>query len=109
MTEKLYDADSFLSSFDAKVLSCEKTEKGFEITLDKTAFFPESGGQYGDSGKIGTAVIVQTYYRNDEIVHLSSEPLEVNTIVHCELNFEERFIKMQNHTAEHIVSSLITT
>lgn len=107
MTEKLYDADSFLSSFDAKVLSCEKTEKGFEITLDKTAFFPESGGQYGDSGKIGTAVIVQTYYRNDEIVHLSSEPLEVNSVVHCELNFEERFIKMQNHTAEHIVSSLI--
>ena len=107
MTEKLYDLDSFISEFDARVVSCTPTDRGFEIVLDRTAFFPESGGQYGDKGKIGEAEIIDTYYKGEEIVHLGKTPVEKDSMVHCSLLFEERFRKMQNHTAEHIVSSLI--
>ena len=107
MTEKLYDLDSFISEFDARVVSCTPIDKGFETVLDRTAFFPESGGQYGDKGKIGESEITDTYYKGEEIVHLGNTPVEKDSMVHCSLFFEERFRKMQNHTAEHIVSSLI--
>ncbi|MCR5457748.1 MAG: alanyl-tRNA editing protein [Clostridiales bacterium] len=107
MTEKLYDLDSFITEFDATVISCTPIDKGFEIVLDKTAFFPESGGQYGDKGKIGESEILDTYYKGEEIVHQGKTPVEKDSVVHCSLFFEERFRKMQNHTAEHIVSSLI--
>ena len=47
MTEKLYYADSFLTEFTARALSCEKTKNGWEVQLDRTAFYPEGGGQPG--------------------------------------------------------------
>ena len=49
-TEKLYYADPFLQEFTATVLSCEAAKGGFAVTLDRTAFYPEGGGQPGDGG-----------------------------------------------------------
>ena len=57
ITEKLYYKDSHIKAFTAKVIDCRKNENGFEVILDKTAFFPEGGGQYADTGKIGEADI----------------------------------------------------
>ena len=51
-TIKLYDADAYATEFEASVLSCEKTNNGFSIVLDKTLFFPEEGGQSCDMGTI---------------------------------------------------------
>ena len=52
MTEKLYYIDAYTSQFSATVLSCEPEKDGFAVTLDRTAFFPEEGGQYADTGYI---------------------------------------------------------
>ena len=52
MTKKLYDIDSYIKEFDANVTSCNEVEGGFEVILDKTAFFPTEGGQYHDNGSM---------------------------------------------------------
>ena len=55
MTEKIYYLDAYIREFDATVLSCEKSGEIYEVTLDRTAFFPEEGGQYSDRGFISDA------------------------------------------------------
>ena len=55
MTEKLYDIDSGIFAFTACVTGCEPAGKGYALTLDRTAFFPEGGGQQADTGSIGDA------------------------------------------------------
>ena len=55
-TEKLYYADPFLTEFDARVLACEAVKDGFAVVLDRTAFYPEGGGQPYDTGVLGGAM-----------------------------------------------------
>ena len=69
MTEKLYYIDSHMKAFTATVTSCEQNEDRFEVTLDRTAFFPEGGGQFGDSGVIGGVRVFDTHEKNGEIKH----------------------------------------
>ena len=107
MTRKLYYEDCHLRSFTAKVLSCEKSDKGWEIILDATAFYPEGGGQACDLGTLGTANVLDVRERGEEIVHLCDAPLEIGTEVEGCLDWERRFILMQQHTGEHIVSGII--
>lgn len=110
MTEKLYYIDSHMSEFDAIVLSCVQNEKGYEIILDKSAFFPEGGGQPGDIGKLAFLDIVSDvkdcFQRDRFIVHLCSRPLPEGAKVHGTLDFDLRFSRMQNHSGEHIVSGI---
>lgn len=109
MTEKLYDADSSCRHFTATVLSCEKAENGYAIVLDRTAFFPESGGQGSDTGKIGEAIISHVSISDGTISHFSDRPLNSGDTVMCDLDWEQRFLRMQNHTGEHIISGVIHT
>ena len=71
MTEKLYYKDSELHFFEAAVLSCEKNKDVFSVVLDKTAFFPEGGGQPSDTGKIGDASVFDVQEENGKIRLLS--------------------------------------
>ena len=96
-----------MKSFSATVKSCTPVKKGYEIILDQTAFFPESGGQYGDTGFIDNVQVLDTYEKNKEIIHFTKEPLEEGLEVRCKLDWEKRFLKMQQHSAEHIVSGLV--
>ncbi len=57
-TEKLYYADPFLTEFDARVLACEAVKDGFAVVLDRTAFYPEGGGQPYDTGVLGGAEVL---------------------------------------------------
>ena len=107
-TERLFDRDSKLSLFDAAVISCEMTEDGqYAVILDKTAFFPNEGGQACDTGRIGMASVISVDEKNGVIIHTVTSPVEVGATVSCEIDFAERYRKMQDHTAEHIVSGLI--
>ena len=74
-TEKLYETDGMLSSFEATVLSCEKRGDGYAVLLDRTAFFPEGGGQTADTGKIGDAYVTDVQIENDEILHFTDAPV----------------------------------
>lgn len=107
MTEKLYYKDSYMRRFAAKVLSCEECDGGYLITLDATAFFPEEGGQYSDRGTLGGARVLNVIERDGVIFHTVDSPLTVGTAVDGEIDFDERYEKMQCHTAEHILSGLI--
>ncbi len=106
-TVKLYDNDSYIKSFTATVLQCEKNNDKYRIVLDKTAFFPEGGGQFSDTGVIGDAKVYDVQIENGIIYHYCNSPLRENEQYDAEINFPERFDKMQQHSGEHIVSGLI--
>lgn len=113
--EKLYDNDAYLRSFTATVVSCEplsdakkrKDGAAYGIILDRTAFFPEGGGQTADTGTLGNAVVTDVQEQNGEIVHMTDVPLPVGAEIACELDWDERFRKMQNHTGEHLISGIV--
>ena len=107
MTEKLFYEDSHMITFLATVIACEKAGDYYEAVLTRTAFFPEGGGQYADTGKIDGIEVVDVQEREGYIYHKLSEPLEVGKEVEAKLDWEERFSKMQQHSGEHIVSGLV--
>lgn len=106
-TEKLYYLDPYMKSFTATVISCEKCSDCYAVVLDKTAFFPEEGGQYADKGTISGIDVLDVTEREGVIYHKVSTPFEVGAIVCGCIDFDERFEKMQCHTAEHILSGII--
>jgi len=107
MTEKLYYSDSHMKSFTAKVLSCTEEKGRFAVVLDRTAFFPEGGGQSADTGKIGAATVLDAHEKNGDVIHYVNLPLEIGAEAYCEIDWEQRFRRMQNHSGEHIVSGLV--
>lgn len=106
-TNKLYENDSYIKDFSATVLSCEEKDGAYFLALDRTAFFPEGGGQDADKGKIGDADVLDVQIKNDVIYHKVSKSFNENEEVTCTLDWDTRFSRMQNHTGEHIVSGVI--
>ena len=74
-TRKLYYEDPMLKEFTARMVSCEETEKGFAVTLDATAFYPEGGGQACDLGVLGGARVLDVREKGENIVHLCDAAL----------------------------------
>ena len=107
MTVKLYDSDSHLYTFQATVLRCDPDGSRFAVELDRTAFFPEGGGQYADTGKIGEASVLDVQETDNAILHFTDRALPVGAVVTGTLDSEKRFVRMQNHSGEHIVSGII--
>lgn len=107
MTEKLYYKDAYIKDFSAKVIDVVTDSRGTALVLDKTAFFPEEGGQSADSGYISDSLVLDVKERGGMIYHYVDKAINVDTEVVCHINFDERFEKMQCHTAEHIISGII--
>lgn len=107
MTEKLYYQDSHMKTFAAQVTSCEQTDKGWEVTLDATAFYPLGGGQAADTGTLGGVRVLDTQERGEDIVHLCDGQLTVGENVEGTIDYQARFLRMQQHSGEHIVSGII--
>lgn len=109
MTEKLFYEDGYCKEFTARVLSCgeEKNGGGYRVVLDRTAFFPEGGGQFGDIGWLGDAVVRDTQEKAGVIYHFTDQPLTAGQQVEGRIDFEERFVRMQQHTGEHILSGVV--
>ena len=104
MTEKLYYEDSHLFDFHAVVLNCEQHGEIWKTVLDRTAFFPEGGGQPGDHGTLDGVHVIDTHEKNGEIVHFCEAPLTVGSEVNGSVDRELRLRRMQNHSGEHIFS-----
>lgn len=107
MTERLYEQDSFCREFTATVLSCEPCDGQYAVVLDRTAFFPEGGGQAADGGTLGGAQVLDVQMHDGEIVHTVAAPLTVGSTVGGALDWDTRFLRMQKHTGEHIVCGII--
>ena len=107
MTERIYDHDSYCKTFTAKVVSCEKDGECYRIELDRTAFFPEGGGQAADEGTLNGITVLDVQREGETVIHTTAEPLEVGLEVEGELNWELRYSRMQSHTGEHILSGII--
>lgn len=106
-TRKLYYEDSALQRFEAKVLDCQATERGFEVILDATAFYPTGGGQACDLGLLGGVKVVDVSDGGDQVIHLCDGPLQVGQTVTGQIDYARRLDLMQQHAGEHIVSGII--
>ena len=105
MTEKLYDKDSFIKEFTATVLECEPFGDKWSVLLDRTAFFPEAGGQTADKGYIDNAKVLDVQIKNEKIYHITDSPVPYDTVTGL-LDFTRRFDFMQQHSGEHIMSGI---
>ena len=104
---KLYYEDCHLKTFTACVTGCTQTPKGWEVTLDATAFYPEGGGQACDLGTLGHAHVLDVREREEQVIHLCDQPLEIGAQVEGKIDWQRRFDLMQQHSGEHILSGLI--
>ncbi len=107
MTQRLYEQDSFCREFTATVLSCESQGENYAVILDRTAFFPEGGGQAADSGTLGGVAVLDVQTDGERILHTLAAPLTVGQTVTGVLDWDTRFLRMQKHTGEHIVCGII--
>ena len=107
MTEKLYYADSFMKTFTAAVLSCQESKTGYAVTLSRTAFYPEGGGQPFDTGTLGDARVTDVREKDGVIVHTCDKPFPVGETVTGSISWDRRFDHMQQHSGEHITSGVI--
>ena len=107
MTKKLYYEDAYIKEFEAVAVDVLTDGDSIAVVLDRTAFFPEEGGQSADTGVIGTALVLDVREKDGKILHYLDSPIEIGKTYVCRIDFDDRFIKMQCHTAEHIISGAI--
>lgn len=94
MTEKLFYLDSHLQRFSAQVEQCVPDGENWQIVLDRTAFFPEGGGQYADTGILGSARVLDVQEKDGVIFHRTDAPLSVGDCVEGRIDWDLRFMKM---------------
>ena len=107
MTIRLYEEDSELLDFTATVISCEQKGDVFLAELDRTAFFPEGGGQGADHGTLGTASVTDCHDHHGTILHTLTAPLTPGETVEGHVDGRRRLSMMQQHSGEHIFSGLV--
>ena len=106
-TEKLYYADAFLKEFTATVLTCEPGKSGYLVTLDRTAFYPEGGGQPADHGTLGGCAVTDIHEKDGVIFHTVEKAVEIGETVTGRIDWVRRFDHMQQHSGEHILSGIL--
>lgn len=113
-THRLYYEDSYLSAFEARVVACAPAEPflgesgtlaAWEVVLDKTAFYPSSGGQPNDLGCLGDANVLDVLDDGDEILHIVDRDLPIGP-VRGAIQWARRLDHMQQHTGQHLLSAM---
>ncbi|MBO4324325.1 MAG: hypothetical protein J5845_02835 [Lachnospiraceae bacterium] len=107
MTERLYESNAYDVSFDARVTDVREGDGVFYVTLDRTLFFPEEGGQSCDRGTLAGFPVTDVQMKDGEIVHTVSGNILPGSDVHGEIDWEYRFRNMQMHSGEHVFSGLV--
>lgn len=102
-TERLYNYNPYLKEFDAKVVEIIPYEDKFGVVLDRTAFYPEGGGQPSDTGYLNASSVLQVIEKDGELLHIVNEPPRSKEVKGL-LNWSRRFDHMQQHTGQHILS-----
>jgi alanyl-tRNA synthetase len=106
MTERLYYSDPYLSEFSAVVQSVDETDGRRIVTLDRTAFYPSSGGQPYDIGQLGSARVIDVVDSDDgEVLHVIEGELTTGSTVNGRIDWTRRFDHMQQHTGQHLLSA----
>ena len=110
-----YYQKPYVNEFDATVIACSKTERGYEIELSDTAFYPEGGGQPGDKGVLfaegrqeRAIHVSDTQFEGERIVHIADAELAAGTKVHGVLDWVNRCDNMQGHSGEHIITGILS-
>ena len=105
MTDKLYLQDAYIQEFQAVVLESRQTADGWEIVLDRTAFYPEGGGQPCDIGDIGGLPVTAVREEGESVIHVMQQPPASETVT-GRINWSRRFYHMQQHSGQHILSAV---
>jgi len=111
MTDRLYYHDSFLYAFDARVVESSQREGRHAIVLDRTAFYPTSGGQVHDTGRLilegkrEVPVLEVADEEDGRVFHFTSEPVDVGTPVHGDIDAARRRDHIQQHSGQHVLSA----
>lgn len=106
MTDRLYYTEPYRITFDGRVEQCEPASAGTRVTLDRTAFYPTSGGQPHDTGTLGGRRVLDVVDEEDgRIVHVLDGPLEIGATVSGQIDWARRFDHMQQHTGQHVLSA----
>ncbi|HYE81204.1 MAG TPA: DHHA1 domain-containing protein [Clostridia bacterium] len=103
-TERLYIDDPYLKEFEARVLDVLPFEGKYGIILDRTAFYPEGGGQPYDTGYLNEAEVLQVMEKDGELLHIVEKQPQLKEVKGL-LNWSRRFDLMQQHTGQHILSA----
>lgn len=107
MTIRLFDQDPQLRDFAAQVIACEEKKGQYLVTLDRTAFFPEGGGQGADHGMLGGVHVLDAHEHGGVIVHTTDAPLTVGETVEGHVDGARRLAMSQQHSGEHMFSGLV--
>jgi len=106
MTRRLYYTDAEERGFDAVVRACEVVDGRTYVVLDQTAFYPTSGGQPFDTGRLDDATVLEVFDTDaDDVVHVVSAPLAPGKTVRGEVDWPRRLDHMQQHTGQHMLSA----
>jgi alanyl-tRNA synthetase len=106
MAERIYYSDCYATEFDATVLHTAPADGRQAVRLDRTAFYPTSGGQPFDTGTLGDARVVEVLDAEDgDVLHLVEGPLAVGSRVTGRVDWRRRFDHMQQHTGQHVLSA----
>ena len=106
--EKLYYERPYVKKFEAEVVECRPDKDGkYLVRLNRTAFYPEGGGQPADTGSLGEALVCDVRERPEGIVHITDRPIPEKSLVTGILDWERRFSHMQNHSGEHLLSGVV--
>lgn len=112
-TEKLYDLDSYVTDFECQVLETYKNDDKLIVVTDKTAFFPEGGGQSSDVGVLGSLEVCDVQIENGKILHIiddfeeNADKISVGDCITGKVDMKKRFSDMQQHSGEHIFSGIV--
>ena len=106
-TEALYYIQPPVGEFTARVLSCTPEGEAWAVTLDRTAFYPEGGGQPTDRGTLGGADVLDVHEKGGQVIHRLSAPLAEGETVTGNVDLDRRLEMSQQHTGEHILSGTL--
>lgn len=108
---RIFENDSDCRRFSAVVTECTEGKNGWEVVLDRTAFFPEGGGQPCDMGVLradgALCTVTEVHEREGKVRHSVEVPLAVGTAVTGEVDWTRRRDAMEQHTGEHILSGTL--